>query len=116
MSASWSERAYPYLLVFDPPEGRASRNLVRATDPLTSQAAAASMRGRPLSKQRAQVLSFIRASNTGATAFEISVVLEMQQSVVARRCTDLHELGLIVDSGRTRPGSTGRQLTVWVTS
>lgn len=92
--------------------------LVRTTDPETSHAAAASIVP-GLSTQRAQVLALIQQvdgiySDGGATAYEVAARSEIQQSVVARRMTDLHQLGLVRDSGRTRPGSSGRQLIIWM--
>lgn len=96
---------------------------VRATDPDTSHQAAASMAGAPVSGQRLRVLTAIdeferrNPHRNGATAADVVMVMAYsghapQQSVVARRCTDLRELGLITEAG-TRPGTTGRQLTVW---
>lgn len=54
----------------------------------------------------------------GATAWQIkrrlaSQDIEREQGSVARRCTDLRDLGFIVDSGERRRGRTGRQLIVW---
>lgn len=97
----------------------------RVTDPPTSHAAAESMQGPPLSDQQALVLrTLVECDRTGgyqhdgATAHEIVMRLAYtghapQQSVVARRLTDLRDAGLIVDSGRTRPGASNRQLIVW---
>lgn len=36
-----------------------------------------------------------------------------QQSVVARRLTDLARAGLVEDTLTSRPGTSGRLLTVW---
>lgn len=91
--------------------------LVRTDDPPTSHAAAKSIVP-GLGKQRAQVLTLIEQvdgiySDGGATAYEVAARSEFQQSVVARRCTDLRDLGFVSDSGRTRPGSSGRHLIIW---
>lgn len=85
----------------------------RRDDPPTSHAAARSMKPDVLSKQRTAVLNVVKAYPHGATAYDVHGSLGIQQSVAARRLTDLHELGLIFDTGRTRPGSTNRELIVW---
>lgn len=56
------------------------------------------------------------AGDAGATAWNVVRALAgvgIQQSVAARRCTDLRRRGLIADTGVTRPGVSGRMLTVW---
>lgn len=87
----------------------------RATDPATSAAAAASMVDH-VSGQCRQVLEAVAWSP--ATAYDVVVHLQsrrrsIQQSVAARRLTDLARAGFVADTGDTRPGSTGRPLTVW---
>ena len=49
------------------------------------------------------------------TAYDVHRFLGrvIQQNVIAKRCTELRELGLIADSGHTRPGSSGRRLICW---
>lgn len=99
--------------------------LVRATDPETSHAAAESIVP-ALGAQRRQVLWALvecerHGGMTGATAAEIVMRLAYtgaapQQSVVARRLTDLRDLGLVVDSGETRPGTSARQLIAWAST
>ena len=86
--------------------------LARTTDPDTSHSAAASMIDH-LGHQRRQVMACIGVVG-GATAYEVAERLGLQQNVVARRCTDLRELGRIIDSGRRRPGSSGRLGIVWI--
>lgn len=96
---------------------------VRPDDPDTSHAAAASIAD-GLSAQRRAVFDAVRTverhnpHRVGATAYEVQAVLAYtghapQQSVIARRLTDLRDLGLVVDSGVRRPGSSGRQLICW---
>lgn len=95
---------------------------VRDTDPDTSQAAADSMTGAALTAQASTVLATLadldRRRGVGATAYELHVELDgrYQQSVIARRLTDLRDAGLVVDTGRRRPGSSNRQLIVWTST
>jgi len=95
----------------------------RATDRPTATAAAESMTGEPRIRQADLVLTAIadeaRRGN-GSTAHDVVMWCSFhrpahvpQQSVAARRCTDLARAGLIADTGTSRPGSSGRLLTVW---
>jgi predicted transcriptional regulator len=89
---------------------------VRAIDPITSHAAAESIRP-VLGPECARVLDVIRERTT-ATAYEVrahllSQGIDRDQNVVARRCTDLRDAGLIVETGEYRKGRTNRLLTVW---
>lgn len=96
---------------------------VRPGDPDTSHAAAASIAD-GLSAQRRSVYDALRdverhnPHRAGGTAYEIQLRLAYtghapQQSVIARRLTDLRDLGFVVDTGQRRPGSSGRQLICW---
>lgn len=96
---------------------------VRPGDPDTSHDAAASITD-GLSAQRRSVFDAVcdverhNRHRVGATAYEVQAVLAYtghapQQSVIARRLTDLRDLGLVADSGVRRPGSSGRQLICW---
>lgn len=90
--------------------------VARHSDPATSHQAAASMDKPTLSEQRLLILHYV--ANGFQTAWQIvsrdhDCGGRLQQNVVARRLTDLHEMGLIAPLGYTRPGSTGRQLTCW---
>lgn len=98
--------------------------MARGTDPPTSHAAAASMTPEALGAQLRSVLWALdhhsnHGTRPGGTAHEVVMVLAYgsvpapQQSVVARRLTDLRERGLIRDTGTTRPGASNRELTVW---
>lgn len=96
--------------------------LARPTDPDTSHTAAASITGPPLAAQQALVLEtvhrFHRMHSRGATAWEVVTLVDprhqLQQSVAARRLTDLARAGLVADSGERRAGRTGRPLIVWI--
>lgn len=100
-----------------------ARKRVRRTDPDTSKAAAESLDPATLSEQRRRVLWAISVvehygHKRGATACEIVMRLSYtgnapQQSVVARRCTDLCEFGYIEDSGDRRNGNSNTPLIVW---
>lgn len=93
-------------------------NHARLFDPVTSHIAAESMADH-LTDQQALVLRTIRdAGAEGLTAHDIAVRVttdswQAQANVMAKRCTDLHDLGLIASIG-TRPGATGRPRQVWV--
>jgi hypothetical protein len=91
---------------------------VRFADPDTSVAAASSIRpalGAECSRVLAEV---VERGNHGATAYEVVQALrshgiDRDQNCVARRCTDLRDAGLLVDTTERRPGKSGRQLIVW---
>ena len=101
-------------------DGQASLldGLVRATDPATSHAAAASIRPH-LSAQCSRVLHAVERVHSmhghGATAWEVTAYLggAAQRSVIARRLTDLRDAGRIRATEQTRPGPTGRPQLVW---
>lgn len=105
--------------IFDDAPSRRHRH----SDPKPARAAAESMSGPVLSGQRHRVLwalnDCIRHGLNGATAHDVVMRLAYepggapQQSVIAKRCSELREAGLIVDTGRTRRGSSHRELTVW---
>jgi hypothetical protein len=88
----------------------------RASDPATSHEAAPD--GVHLSRQCGLVLDAVETlhhwHSRGATAWEVVSYLNdgTQQSVAARRLTDLRDLGLVVEGG-SRPGMTGRRLIAW---
>jgi hypothetical protein len=93
----------------------------RRTDPPTSKAAAEAI-APALGEQMRRVLWAVcemeRTGSLGATAHEIVMRLAYtgnapQQSVVARRLTDLRDRGLVTDSGWTREGASARQLIAW---
>lgn len=98
--------------IFDIP---ATRGASRRSDPATSREAARSVSGEVLRDQQALVLGCIRGD---ATAWEITTVLlhrghGVQQNVVAKRLTELRELGMVRLTGETRPGVSHRRQQVW---
>lgn len=87
---------------------------VRFTDPDTSHEAAA-MIAPVLRPEQARVFGLLRSA---LTAYEIATNLRWQgfprdQSCVAKRLSELRDLGLVYDTGQRRPGRTGRPLIVW---
>lgn len=90
---------------------------VRHSDPATAQAAATAI-AEVVNLECCRVLDALRDLEGNATAYEVvlrlrSAGIDRQQNCVARRLTDLRDAGLVRDSGRTRPGSSNRQLIVW---
>lgn len=105
--------------LFDQPVGP----LARFTDPSTSKAAAESMTPEVLSKQRSDVLCVLlevhrRNDGRGATAWDVvrrwsfASAKPPMQNVVARRLTDLEQLGFVEVNGEERPGSSSRMQKV----
>lgn len=67
-----------------------------------------------LGARQEQVLVII-SEPEGATLREIADRLDLDMSGVSPRVTELHELGLVVNSGRTRLNPrSGKMITVWV--
>lgn len=88
----------------------------RSRDRATSGAAAASLDPARVGAQCQAVLDVLRrAACQGATRDEIADALDWRgdRSVLSRRVTDLVQGGLALDIGHTRPGHSGRSLTVW---
>ena len=87
--------------------------LARRADPATSHRAAESMVG-GAHDHRDRILAHLRAiAPAAATKDEIGRAIGLDDVQVARRCSELRDAGLIVDSGETRPTATGRQGTCW---
>ena len=85
----------------------------RRTAPETSKLAAESMVG-SASDHRDRILARLRAiAPAAANKDEIGAAIGLDDVQVARRCGELRDAGLIVDSGETRPTPTGRQGTCW---
>ena len=81
----------------------------------TSLAAAASISPDEAISKREKVFKCIDDSGElGRTDEEISLATGIVKDTVRPRRGDLEKLGRVVDSGRTRPGISGRQFTVWV--
>lgn len=88
--------------------------LVRTTDPQTAHDAADSMVPL-LPAQRSRVLVTVaRSGSLGITAYDVAVELGNQQSVMSKRLSELHAVGLVDKADWTRTGVSGRQLTVYV--
>lgn len=96
------------LLTFDDTRQGAHRK----RDRQTSVDAARSMLGDHLTNQQDLVLTRL-SWKVDANAYELACELGYQQSVVARRLTDLWELGLADRNGIKRQGGTGRFGDCW---
>lgn len=64
---------------------------------------------------RAQVfVELLKRGTAGATLEELELALKLPGNTVRPRRQELEKRGLVVDSGRERPTSSGRQAIVWV--
>lgn len=82
----------------------------------TSRAAADSMR-RPASGMRVRVLELIaNFGSYGLTCEDVERLLQMRHQTAGPRIKELKDVGLVIDTGRTRPTSSGRQAAVYVAS
>src|SRR4051794_28675530 len=80
----------------------------------TRSKAAAAARPRK-SNKRCQVAAFIVGrGDLGATDYEIHSALGMTPDTVRPRRGELVDLGMIIDSHRTRLSPQGHPMTVWV--
>lgn len=80
----------------------------------TSCDAAEAIVGRAGSVRR-RVLEAIRSSGSrGLTDEQLQDALQLNPSTARPRRIELVELGLVRDSGRTRPTASGRMAAVWV--
>jgi hypothetical protein len=80
----------------------------------TSKVAAQRIRG-GANTLRQRVLTFIiERGSFGATDEEIQAGTGLKCQTETPRRRELVQLGLVVDSGRRRPTSSGRPATVWV--
>ena len=80
----------------------------------TSQAAAQAIEPHLGKLQRTVYQYFVAQRVAGATDEEIQQFCCMGASTERPRRCELVEKGLIKDSGRTRPTSSGRKATVWI--
>lgn len=84
----------------------------------TSATAAASLDpGRVATRCERYLSVIVAAGSGGATRDDVAAAVDArgaEDRALARRITDLCQAGLVVDSGRTRPGESGRPQTVWV--
>lgn len=113
--------------LFDAP---AERGASRQTDPVTSRGAGRSMSGEVLKDQQALVLGAIatlaRWGRT-CTAWELWCYFETnfvtvsgeaplrtpKENVISKRLGELRELGMVRETGETRPGSSHRHQMVF---
>lgn len=97
----------------------ATRGASRKSDPATSREAGRSMSGHVLRDQQARVLGPFGPLGT-ATAYEVtgwlnvgSVFAPIKENVVSKRLGELVELGMLLRTGETRPGSSSRAQKVY---
>lgn len=83
----------------EPREGRA-----RHTDPATSHDGARSVTVRAGSHKARLLTRYFYAGETGLTDDDAAVRSGLERSCFWKRCGELREDGLIIDTGRTRPG------------
>ena len=82
----------------------------RTTDPATSKAAAASVDAQPMIDVLATLYErYSRIGFGGMTAEEAADAAGFDPWAVSKRVSDLIRQGIIAPTGRTRPGSSGRQ-------
>ncbi len=77
----------------------------------TSKAAADHV-NRDLSERQRAVLCWFEMNPAGLTDAELDQAARATSTLRPRRC-ELTAKGLLVDSGITRPGPSGRPMTVW---
>lgn len=88
--------------------------LARTSDPVTSHAAAASMRS-AAHTQRLQILEYLeKCGERGATADETDLALGWRSGRAGRRYGELVGLGLVSVASGTRKTSTGREAQIYV--
>lgn len=80
----------------------------------TSNAAAESVRESAKSLRQRVLNHLLACGKAGATDEEMQAALGMNPSTQRPRRGELVVLGLVCDSGATRPTTSGRQATVWV--
>ena len=80
----------------------------------TSKAAATDIAGKAGTLRRAVYDFIVRKRDYGATDPEAQAALLLDGSTQRPRRVRLVELGLVEDSGRTRPSHSGKQCVVWV--
>jgi len=61
-----------------------------------------------------RILAHLAQCPDGATTEELCAALDLRMSTGSARCSELRRLGRIIDSGRTRPTSSGRAAAVWL--
>lgn len=81
---------------------------------LTSEEAAAAILPRTETLRRAVLDAIRNAGDEGMTDEELQESLAMNPSTQRPRRIECVGLGLVKDSGRTRPTRSGRKATVWI--
>lgn len=85
-----------------------------ADAPETSREAAESL-GYAADNREAAALAVIASKfGYGATADEVAAACEWEKYSARPRISTLHANGKVVDSGKRRPGVSGRRQAVWV--
>lgn len=93
-----------FLYAGEPPHQKHSR---------TSKAAARGAMGK-FAPQQERVIKFLKDNPLGATDEELMDGLGFSGNTLRPRRRSLELLGLVVNSGRTKPGRSGRQAVVWM--
>lgn len=89
--------------------------LARRSDPDTAHDAARSLDGAPVtSLEEICLAAIIAADKHGLTSHELAAATRLELVTVSPRLRPLANKGLIADSGRRRPGDSGRLSIVWV--
>lgn len=103
------------LLLFDRPARtrKPAEKLPPSNQTPTSRAAALSMAVQA-PKQRGKVFEYVARFADGRTCDEVQAALDMLPQSASARIYELRRLGLIIDSGRTRPTRTGRAAVVYI--
>lgn len=86
----------------------------RSEDPVTSHAAADSLRPQVITEIQRKVIAYAQAQGErGFTDEQLSTYFAHTRSTYRTRRAELTDLELIVDTGRRQVGSTGRRMIVW---
>jgi len=109
-----SDKAYQRRETERPPAGSLfdTTGMHRVPDRDTSIAAARSAAS-SAGKSRALALEILRNHPKGLTDFELADLAGMQQTSIGKRRGELVAQGLVRDSGRRRPSTTGSPAIVW---
>lgn len=96
----------------------ATRGASRRDGPGTSRAAGRSMSGQILRDQQMRVVDALGRLGD-ATAWEVTgwlncgAIQPVQQNVISKRLGELRDLGMVRETGETRPGSSHRHQMVF---
>lgn len=95
---------------------REAEAYARATDPGTSNAAAADVREESASRLEDVVYRALLTHPTGLTSHEIVEATGLSWNTCTPRIAPLVRKGFVVDSGIRRAGPAGKQCIVWKTT